>query len=405
MNNSFLTKYSHVYGKKSALLLKLSGLVSGEVKGERCWVYDESGRRFLDFGSFGVHLLGHCHPRIIQVANSQVEKMGLSTKILGNKESTDCAVNLLSILPSEMNSVLFTNSGSESTELALKAAVVATGKNEFISFTNAYHGKTTGAYNLTYQSVQKEAKCFSKMNVHFFKPETEELDKIDDLMKCGKIAGVFIEPIQGEGGINIIPMEFLEGLHKLCNKYGVIFILDEIQTGLGRCGSVWAAVKESLCPDILLCGKILGGGLVPIAATVFKKGFTILDDPIITASSFSGGAFATSIANEAINIVKEPEFLEDVRKKGEYSLRIIEKHLSSHKSVVDIRACGLMMGIEFKEKSDTALVLNKAMEKGTLTSFCLTKPKVLRIYPPAVTNYDELDLGISQIIEAVQEEL
>lgn len=315
MENSFLTKYSHVYGKKNALLLKLSGLASGEVNGERCWVYDEAGRKYLDFGSYGVHLLGHCHPRIMQTARAQIGKLGLSTKILGNKNAIDCAGNLLSILPSKMKSVIFTNSGSESTELAIKAAVLATDKNEFISFTNAYHGKTTGAYNLTYQSIQKPQKFFSKIDVHFFEPQIEESEGIKELMKKGRIAGVFIEPIQGEGGINIISLEFLETLYKLCKENGVIFVLDEIQTGLGRCGSVWAAVKENLCPDILLCGKVLGGGLAPIAAVILKEGFKIVDDPIITASSFSGGAFSTSIANEVINIVKDTQFTEDIQKK------------------------------------------------------------------------------------------
>ncbi len=398
--NTFVDRFSTAFGKSQGLMLKLTGLLGGEVSAWGPWVIDSQGEQWLDFGSFGVHLLGHSHPEVIGVAQQQLQHMGLSTKILGNEASTRCAETLLDTLPDKLVSVTFANSGAEIVESALKMALLNSEANHFIAFKNSYHGKTLGALCVS-DSLKKYQQLNKSLLVHFV--ELGDIQTVETLLMTGSIAALIIEPMQGEGGIVPVPRHFLAELARLSEQYQALLIFDEIQTGLGRCGQMWRGVAADCVPDILLIGKVLGGGIVPISAAAFtpKKIGIKASDPLLHASSFAGGAFACAIAQKVIELVKAPTFLDTVNSLGMLCKSYLKQNLVGVETVVDIRGEGLMLGIEFVSSSVTANVIIEAARRKLLLTFCLNRPEVLRFYPPAVTSKSDLLLGLDRLLDAI----
>ncbi|MEU6357428.1 aminotransferase class III-fold pyridoxal phosphate-dependent enzyme, partial [Streptomyces sp. NPDC047072] len=258
----FVERYGAAFGRSKALLLRMSGLLAGEREAQGAWITDTTGRRWLDLGSFGVHLIGHRHPEVVAVARDQLDLMGLSGKILGNAEATRGAEALIDIAPPGLDQVAFANSGAEAVEMAMKTAALATNRTEFAALRGSYHGKTAGALHLsdTY-AVRSPLPLTAK--VHFLDPA--DLDRAREVLAGETVAALFAEPVRGEGGVLPVDAEHLTALRTLCHETGTLFALDEIQTGLGRCGTLWRSAAD--CPpDLLLVGKVLGGGLVPTAA-------------------------------------------------------------------------------------------------------------------------------------------
>ncbi|MCG8642602.1 MAG: aspartate aminotransferase family protein [Desulfobacterales bacterium] len=402
MNNAYWKKFEHVFGKKNALLFKLSGMKSSEIRGEGAWIYDDNEERFLDFGSYGIHLLGHRHPEIVDCATKQLKKMGLSTKILANEPSVAAAEALLDTLPESLRYVIYANSGSESVEFAIRSAMLSTGKKHFIALKNGYHGKTSGALSLTHYASGSVTNEDTALPVDHIPPDDSGLEIARGLFKGGTIAAFVMEPIQGEGGIRPVPEDFVFEMASLCKTHGAMFIMDEIQTGLGRCGQVWSPATMAGVPDIVLVGKTLGGGLVPIAMTVFRECGELLNNPTMAASSYASSPFACAVANRAIELVSQEDFLRDVREKGRQCLDRLNHELASREEIREIRGKGLMIGIEFTDKEILAETLMSAYGKGVLTTFCLTSPEVLRIYPPAVISDEDLQWGLDRLIDAVE---
>ena len=378
---AFIDRYASAFGPANALLLRVSGLTGGEVRAEGPWIDDDAGRRWLDFGSFGVHLLGHRHPAIVAAARDQLSRMGLSGKILGSVAATACAEALLQIAPDNHDRLIFANSGAEAVEAAIKIAALATGRSQLAALENSYHGKTTGAASLS----QTLSPCTSprlKMPVHFVRPD--DTDGLATLLSRNQVAALFAEPVQGEGGVRPIPREALDAMARLCRATGTLFVLDEIQTGLGRCGTVWRSALD-VSPDMLLVGKTLGGGLMPVSATLFSSESIPVagTDPVLHASSFAAGALAGAVGRAVVEIVRQPPFLDSVRADGEFMRERLSRELHAHAGVRQIRGEGLMIGIEFEDAAFSGRTIIGAARLGLLVSFCIHEPRVLRVYPPA----------------------
>jgi acetylornithine/succinyldiaminopimelate/putrescine aminotransferase len=259
---AFLDRYAQAFGGSPSMLLRLSGLDAAEIEARGAWVTDAAGRRWLDFGSFGAHLLGHRHPAPVAAAGYQLRLMGLSTKIIGNGAAAICAEGLLRHAPASVDRVLFANSGGEAVDAATRIAMLATGRSRLASLRGAYHGRTAAALALS------EAGIGTRSVVPAYPVDRIEIDDLEGagrLLAGRQVAALFVEPVQGEGGIRPLSSDFLTGLRRLCRETGTLFALDEIQTGLGRCGSLWRSAVD-LQPDLLLVGKTLGGGLLPLAA-------------------------------------------------------------------------------------------------------------------------------------------
>jgi acetylornithine/succinyldiaminopimelate/putrescine aminotransferase len=398
----FLERVKASFGKKVALALNLAGLTEGEVRGEGAWVFGESGQGWLDCGSFGLHLLGHSHPEIIEQARAQLGRMGLSTRVLANLAATECAEALRATLALPGSRVLFANSGSEATEIAMKVAMHQTGRREFLSFEGGFHGKTTGAWSLSEPPRAFERCDFGRFRVHRI-PLEERGAAVEQLGK-GSIAGIIIEPIQGEGGIVPVSRAFLHDLAQIAREYETPLILDEVQTGLGRCGRVWCAAGDECLPDLLLVGKTLGGGLVPISAVIYNDpaGSHPSSDPLLHGSSFAGGALACKVGTTVVRLVQHPAFLAQVRSLGERCRETLRAHLRGNAHVRDIRGEGLMIGIECASPAVSAHILTESVRRRLLLSFCLHRPEVLRFYPPVVISHEDLGWALDVVVESFE---
>ncbi|WP_019058520.1 aspartate aminotransferase family protein [Streptomyces prunicolor] len=395
----FVERYGAAFGRSKALLLRMSGLLAAEQEAQGAWITDTDGRRWLDFGSFGVHLIGHRHPATVAAARDQLAHMGLSGKVLGNAEATRCAEALIDIAPPGLDQVAFANTGAEAVEMAMKMAALSTGRTEFAALRGSYHGKTAGALHLS-DTYAVRSPVPLAAPAHFLEPG--DLDQARRVLAAGTVAAVFAEPVRGEGGVLPVDPDYLTALRELCRKTGTLLALDEIQTGLGRCGRRWRSADD--CPpDLLLVGKALGGGLVPMAAVVYS-GTRIggaAGDPVVLASSFAGGALAGRVGAAVVQLVREDGFLDDVRRLGEAARKGLGELLGADPRIRDIRGEGLMIGLETASPGIAGQILLEAAKRGVLLSFCLSAPQVLRVYPPAVIGQDDLDRGLETIAAAV----
>ncbi|MBT0773328.1 aspartate aminotransferase family protein [Kineosporia sp. J2-2] len=400
--SGFLNRYAASFGRNKALLLRMSGLTAGEVSAEGAWITDENGRRWLDFGSFGVHLLGHRHPAVTAVAHAQLDRMGLSGKILGNHAATACAQALLASGPPGLDRVSFANTGSEAVEMAIKLAVLATGRTGLVALRGSYHGKTTGALRLSGSMTDRLPPELVPSAVFTDPRDPADRERLRQLLRTCSVAAVFAEPVQGEGGILPLDTDYLTFLREETRSTGTLLVLDEIQTGLGRCGRTWRSATD-VRPDLLLAGKVLGGGLLPVAAVLYSSG-RIGDsnaDPVVLASSFAGGALAGAVGATVLELVTRDEFLTGVHQLGERTRHRLRELFAGDARITEVRGEGLMIGLQTAGPQVAGHVVLEAARRGVLVSFCLSDPRVLRIYPPAVTGAADLDDGLDRLAEAV----
>ena len=396
MQSPFLDRYARVFGRSATLVLKMAGLTASEAHGQGAFVVDANGRRWTDFGSFGVHLLGHCHPAVVETVRRQVGELGLSTKILTNEAILTAGEKLAALTGGRHKGVMFANSGSEAIEVIIKMCRIATGRKRFVALERAYHGRTDGALQLS-GSYSRHAAAPTPGNVDFV--AAGDVERLADLLAAGTTAAVFVEPVQGEGGIHPVSMEFLSAVRDLCDRHGTLMVCDEIQTGLGRAGHL----NHFDQADIIAYGKTLAGGVVPVSAVVFstEKVSTHARDPVVSASSVAGGPLAGAVAGTVLDIVTADGFLEDVRSKGEHAGSALFREIGPAEGVVAIRGRGLMIGIEFESAALVGEVVLQAMQRDLLVSFCLSEPKVLRLYPPAVTSVEDISDAVTRLAEAV----
>jgi acetylornithine/succinyldiaminopimelate/putrescine aminotransferase len=395
----FVDRYGTAFGRSRAMLLRMSGLTGGEVCAEGAWITDDTGRHWLDLGSFGVHLLGHRHPDLVAVARDQLDRMGLSGKLLGSRAATACAEALVAATPDGLDRVAFANSGAEAVEMALKMALLATGRTELLALRGSYHGKTAGALHLSDTLVGRSPVPLS-LPVRFVQPG--DVDELRAALAGGRVAAAFAEPVQGEGGVRPVDPAFLAALREQTRATGTLLVLDEIQTGLGRCGQHWRSATQ-VEPDLLLTGKVLGGGLMPLAAVVFSSARIgePSTDPVVLASSFAGGALAGAVGAAVVRLTGDPAFLATVRRLGATARTGLQQRLAGDPRIAGITGEGLMLGLRAATPAVAGNVVLEAARRGVLLSFCLSNPSVVRIYPPAVIGDHELADAMDRIADAV----
>ena len=394
--SSFIERYGAVFGREQGLMLRMAGLTAAEFKADGAWITDDAGRRWLDFGSFGLHLLGHRHPQVVAALSEQMASLGLSSRILANEPSLTAAERLVACVNRPGNGVLYGNSGSEVVEAALKLVRMQTGKRKIIALTYAYHGRTSGALSASY-GYRGHSVLVHGEDVTFI--AAGDLEAARNAFAQGDVAAVIAEPIQGEGGIRPVDMQFLTDLATLCDEYGAFMIHDEIQSGLGRAGSLVCGAPA----DIILFGKTLGGGVFPIAAAIYdsSKFGAPARDPVVHASSYAGSALAGAVANAVISIVSASSFCMQVTRLGEIALDILRRRLADCPAVAEVRGSGLMIGVEFTSSEYVAQALIEAAYRSVLVAFCLSATHVLRVYPSATISQSDLEQGIHSFCDAV----
>ncbi|MDB5227978.1 MAG: argD [Bacteroidota bacterium] len=367
-------------------------------RGEGVYLYDVAGKKYIDLISgINVSSLGHCHPKIVASIQSQAAKY-MHTMVYGEFVQTpqvQLAKFLCDLLPDTLNSVYFTNSGTEATEGAMKIAKRYSGRTEIISCLKSYHGSTQGALSLLGDE-------YFKSNYRPLLPGIKQIgfNDLEDInLITKKTAAVFMEPVQGEAGIVVPDEGYLNAVRKRCNETGTLLVFDEIQTGCGRTGNLFRFEKEKVTPDILLLGKSFGGGM-PLACFIADKKImnVIQHDPVLGhITTFGGNPVCCAAALASLQEITEQKLYETVELKAK--LFISELH---HPQIKKINECGLMMALYLDSFINLRKVIDVCLENGLITDWFLFADNAMRIAPPLIITEDEIRVSCKIINEALK---
>ena len=375
-----------------ALLLRVSGALDPEAHAQGSWVVGASGRRYLDLGGFAVFLLGHRHPRVIEAVTSQLACMPCSSRALPQPRSAEAATRLARSSPPGLDKVMFLSSGAEVTEAALKLARVRTGREGFCHVEGSYHGKSFGALSVTDGEVYKK-KCGSLLGPTWRLPRSDAGSAVDVIRKS-RPAGVIVEAVQGEGGVHELSSDWLSAVAAACKDVGALLIGDEIQCGLGRTGDLWAISRAGVCPDILLSGKALGGGVLPVSALVSTAdAFGPFDrDPYLHTSTMGGNPLACAAVSAVLQVIEDDDIPRRAREKGLVFRRTLDAFAGEARDLIrEVRGRGLLLAIECVDPTVAGFLIAGCLKSGILVTPCTSRPAVIRMTPSAYIDHEELD--------------
>ncbi|RMG76667.1 MAG: aspartate aminotransferase family protein [Bacteroidetes bacterium] len=366
-------------------------------KGAGLYLWDTAGRKYLDLiAGIGVSALGHCHPAVVAAVKSQVEKY-MHTLVYGEfvlAPQTRLAELLVKCLPAPLDNVYFVNSGSEAIEGAMKLAKRYTGRPEIISAKNAYHGSTQGAASLMWPTTFTRA-------FHPLLPGISAIafNEISDLEKITRrTAAVVIETVQAECGIQPPAKDYLRQLKTRCEEVGALLILDEVQAGFGRTGTLWAFEQYGVVPDILCLAKGMGGGM-PIGAFVAPKSImsALSHDPILGhITTFGGHPVCTAAALATLEVLVREDYIQSVGEKS-----ALFRKLLVHPAIKEVRSAGLWFAVELESFEFLQKVIKRCLANGLITDWFLFNDKSLRIAPPLIIQKSEIEWACSIILEAL----
>lgn len=358
-------------------------------KGARLW--DDKDNEYIDCASgIGVASIGHANEFLAKAIFEQAGKLITCPGTFYNDTKALLLEKLIGVTPVNLTKAYLSNSGTEAMEAAIKFSRYTTKKTNFISAMKGFHGRTLGALSATYKSEYRDG--FEPLVPGFSFVPYNNIEKLAEAVD-EKTAGIILEPIQGEGGINIGDTEYFKAVRKICDENNVILIIDEIQTGFCRTGKMFACDHFEIQPDILTVAKAIGGGF-PIGATICSDKIEL---PIGKhGTTFGGNPLACAAANASIQFMLDNDLAKQAYEKGEYfKEKIMSQELNRVRS---FRNLGLMIGIELKEKVQP--ILKELMDKGIIALPAGTT--VLRILPPLVITYEELDFAIQKIIDVLK---
>ena len=367
------------------------------IRGKGALVWDINGKEYVDcMGSYGVAILGHSHPKIVEAVCKQAETLISCHASLYNNKRTEFLQKLVSITPKGLNKAFLSNSGAESVECAIKLARKYTGKSEIIAVMGGYHGKTMGALSATWE--KKYRVPFEPLVPEFKHVPPDNLEKLSEAV-TDKTAAVLLEPIRGEGGVRVPPDDFLPGVRELCDEKDVLLILDEVQTSFGRTGKLFGCEHWGVTPDVMCLAKPFAGGL-PIGITVAKE-------PVMSAfkvgehsSTFSGSPLVCAAGCAAIDVLVKEKLAGRATNLGGYFKARLKELQGKYKILKEVRGLGLMLGMELRY--DVHNIILKTMERGVL--MLDAGRNVLRFLPPLVIEKEQIDKTISVLDEVIGEE-
>ncbi|MGG0258634.1 acetylornithine transaminase [Bacillus mycoides] len=362
------------------------------LKGNGAKVIDKSGEQYLDFTSgIGVCNLGHCHPTVVKAVEKQIRNIWHISNLFTNSLQEEVASLLTE--DTALDHVFFCNSGAEANEAALKLARKHTGKSLVVTCEKSFHGRTFGTMSATGQDKVKEG--FGPLLPSFLHIPFNDIRALEEIMN-EEVAAVMVEVIQGEGGVILADPSFLKEIEKLCNQYNALFIIDEVQTGIGRTGTLFAYEQMGIVPDIVTIAKALGNG-IPVGAMIGRKELGSSFTAGSHGSTFGGNYIAMTAAKEVLQFIKEQSFFKEVQEKGEYVLKKLQEELRHVECVQNIRGKGLMIGIECKH--EVANVIEQLEKAGLLV--LQAGPNVIRLLPPLIVTNEELEQAIYMIKRVV----
>ncbi|NHM33557.1 putrescine aminotransferase [Neobacillus terrae] len=374
---------------------------------------DVNGKEYIDcLGGFGIYNVGHRNPKVVKAVTDQLKRQALHSQDLLDPLRAILAKILADITPGDLKYAFFTNSGTESVEAALKLAKMYSERTTFISTTRAFHGKSLGSLSGTAKGMFR--KPFLPLIPGFRHVPFGDIDMMRKTFEvCTSVgedvAAVILEPIQGEGGIILPPENYLKGVRELCDQFGALLIFDEVQTGMGRTGKMFAADLYEVVPDIICLAKAFGGGVMPAGAIVAKEEVfkSWFPNPFMHTTTFGGNPLACAAAIATIGVLIEEKLPERAAEVGGYFLEELQEAAKGHEDkVLEIRGKGLMIGIEF-HKDEIGYEVSKGMfDLGVLVAGTLINSKTIRIEPALTISYEEVDKVVStfkQVLSTVKE--
>ncbi|MFM7322941.1 MAG: aspartate aminotransferase family protein [Armatimonadota bacterium] len=385
-------KYIKYVNPTALNLLRLAGFDKVEASGSGAVLTDLDGKEYIDcLGGYGVFSLGHAHPEVVDAVHAQMRRLPLSSKTFLNRPLADLAERLAHLAPGALQFSFFCNSGAEAAEAAIKFARMATGRTRIVSAEGSYHGKTMGA--LSASGREKYKTPFAPMLPGFSLVPFGDLAALEAAVD-ESTAAVMLEPIQGENGIHVAPDGYLQGARALCDRHGALLILDEVQTGLGRTGTLFACEQWDVAPDLLLLAKALGGGVMPIGAVVgtpavWEKVFA--ENPYLHTSTFGGNQAACVAALATLDILERDALCERSRVQGEKLQAALREVQLAHPDLLeDVRGRGLMIGVQFSDPDIGKLAIGSMVHGGVVAAYTLNNPNVMRFEPPLVITDEQI---------------
>jgi len=400
-------------------------------RGEGMIVEDADGNRFLDFSAgIAVTSTGHCHPDVVRAIQQQAAALiHMSGTDFYYPLLAQLAEKLAQIAPGDSpKRVYFGNSGTEAMEAALKLARYHTRRHRFIAFLGSFHGRTFGALSLTAsKAVQRNGfgpllpgvshvpypnsyRCAFGHHGGVCDPENEVIDYLERLLKTSvpaeEVAAIIVEPVQGEGGYVVPPKNFLARLRAIADRHGMLLIFDEVQSGMGRTGKMWACDHFGVAPDILTAAKGIASGM-PLGVTIAKA--SIMNwTPGAHASTFGGNPIACAAAMETIRLLEE-KYISNAAQMGEYAMKRLAEWPKKHPLVGHVRGLGLMIGIELVKSQETRetnpearkKIIERAYELGVLLLGC--GESTVRLMPPLVVERDQMDFALDVLERCIDE--
>jgi acetylornithine/LysW-gamma-L-lysine aminotransferase len=378
---------ANVYSRKPLVITRGKGVV----------VWDINNREYIDCtGSYGVCIVGHCHPKVVEAIRKQAETLISCHGSFYNDVRSELLEKLVKIAPAGLEKAFFSNSGTESVECALKTARRFTGKPEIIAMAGGYHGKTMGALSATWDKKYREP--FGPLVPEFKHVPADNIERLREAISQ-KTAAILVEPIRGEGGIRVLSNDYLKELREICNDKNIVLIFDEVQTGFGRTGKTFACQHSGVIPDIMCLAKSLAGGL-PLGVTLGTNDIMSSLKVGEHTSTFGGNPLVCAAASAAIDVLIEEKLVERAAELGGYFRERLDRLSTNHKIIREIRGLGLMIGVEFR--FDILNLLMKSMSKGVLVLDA--GRNVLRFLPPLVIEKAQLD-RVSDVLDgAIGEE-
>ena len=395
-------------------------------RGEGCYIYGQDGETYLDFTcGIGVTNTGHCHPWVVEAVRAQAGKLlhGQANIVL-HPPLLALIDELRSVLPPELDSFFFKNSGSETVEAAVKLARMATARPNVIVFQGSFHGRTVGAMSMTTSKTIYRSRHQPLMSGVFIAPFPyvyrygwEAQDTVDWCL--GEVrymllsqtapeetAAILVEPVLGEGGYVVPPPGFLEGLREICDEHGILLVADEVQSGFGRTGRWFAHEHFNVTPDIMIVAKGIASGL-PLAGVIARSDLMARWSPGAEGGTYGGNALACAAAVATIQVMREERLLENSRARGEQLMSGLRHLQERYSRIGDVRGLGLMVGVEFtdprgKPDKETAKALQKAcLKERLLLLTCGTWDNIIRFIPPLVATAEQINDGLARFERAL----
>jgi len=370
---------------------------------------DVKGREYIDcLGGFGIFNVGHRHPKVVGAVRAQLERQALHSQDLLDPLRAMLAKTLALLTPGDLKYSFFCNSGTESVEAALKLARAHDPRKQTVVVaTKGFHGKSFGALSASGKSTFRVP--FGRMLPGFKHVPFNDVLALVDAFNASRMTGddvgaVLLEPIQGEGGVNLPDDTYLPAVRKLCDEYGALLIFDEVQTGMGRTGTMFACEHWNVTPDILCLAKAFGGGVMPAGAIVATEAVfkSLFANPFLHTTTFGGNPLACAAALATIDVLIEEKLPQRAAEMGEYVLAGLRDAVRGYEHVVvDVRGKGLMIALEFASDEAGFAASKYLFDNGVLVAGTLVNSRVIRVEPPLTISREHVDRVCSVLREAL----